>query len=299
MVDKPYDQLKFAAHDAAHYERRHGEHTCNPELDDDFSIQAHSCVRFPFGPGVWKNKLVILGFNFVGEFQACNRPANNWSYLMLSSAATPCGLSGLGRIDFNCQKGFLFKCPPHGGVIAISRDWLAFMSPACLAHKAKIGTPKFKKTKALFKRPDTDEAATEIVSVQGLTTLAFYLGGNEPNEGVDILVALVGTVSVEVLGLIGAGANIKGQVTLHAGKRVTVSFTIRFEAEVRILFAVFKITCKVSWNVDQGWYWEWYVPPGLEGFLGDDPDSYLSNQKKGWKKLCPWCKDNWKGYSHR
>ena len=180
-----------------------------------------------------------------------------------------------------------------GGVIGITRDWLAHFSFDCHLQR----TFKKRKRPTLFKRPDNGKTAEEVLKIEGYTTAAFYIGYNERTEGIDLLVAVIGGVNIEVLGLVGAKAEAKGQVLIKTRPNDTPipKFTVRFIAEARILFAIFKVCGKVSWSPDEGWFFEFYFPKDQAYFLGDDPAFF-----KGFKKLCVWCKDNWKSASaHR
>jgi hypothetical protein len=259
--------LKFRAHNVTDYENRYGQGSCSPPAEEP-SSGSYTCARFPFGA----MKPIFMALEFVGEFQFCNRPETDSSFVMLSSAGSECGLSGLGRIDWPCQMGPLNfdskngrKCfIPIGGVVAVSRDWFAYLSWECVSKRSalmkKLNHLPHKKKAKVFKTPDGKQKES-MVDIVGLTTFAMYLGGNDAG-GIDICGALIGTLSIEVLGLFGAGANMKIQllISTRKNKDALVTFTGRIEAEARILMAVFKLTFKVNYNNEEGWWWTFYKP---------------------------------------
>jgi hypothetical protein len=271
-----YAPLDYGGHTEEDYESRWGMGSCLPAIQEGFSSTSFTCVRFPFAGEVFGPfKKVGSVLNFFGEFQACNRPATNWSFVSYSTKGNGCGDSVLGRIDFACQYGFIpGNCWPTGGVLTMNRDWIAYASPECIVSRAgftaKLGLkPKTRKND--FTNPLTKKKESQLLNLQGVTTAALYLGWNDANQGLDICVALIGTLSVEVLTLVGMSANVKGQVIVHTTTiknnkfAPSVTLTVRFEGEVRILAGVFKITCKVNWNNIEGWYWDFYLPSFLKG----------------------------------
>jgi hypothetical protein len=59
--------------------------------------------------------------DFFGDFEYCNRPVLNMSYLSLSTASVPGGISATGKLTWDCQ---FSQCGIAGGSISITYNWI-------------------------------------------------------------------------------------------------------------------------------------------------------------------------------
>jgi hypothetical protein len=172
---------------------------------------------------------IAKALKFLGDFNFCNRPATQTSYLVISTAESPAGFSASGRIDWPCEWGyFQSNCNPYGGLISFTKEWL--------------GAKTDRKT---YKDLRKSKTAAEVISISGKTS--FFLGLHRSFEhgGLDFRVGLEGSVDVSVLNIVGAGARVSGYLTIKcrpAPLKPKFGGTAKFEAEVFVLAIKFRVT---------------------------------------------------------
>jgi hypothetical protein len=181
-----------------------------------------------------KKLFTILGW--FGEFQFCNRPVWETSFLTLSTAESLSGITGTGRIDWNCEWGIITSgCEIKGGMISITKDFAVKKGEKAVKVELK----------------GNGKVETDFFDYEGKVGIILGMYKND-YDGLDFLIGITGRIAVKVRGFLSAAVEVYGalKIITSPNRETKIGGEFKFTVAIEVAFMKFEVGVWITYDPD-------------------------------------------------